>query len=67
MDKEGKKQTSIQINVRLDPDYLEALKELARLASGQRQCEWTIQDIIRESLEISFHQMARNYGYYYGK
>ncbi len=60
-DEEAKKPTSIQVNVRIPPRWLEDLRGLAKMARIQTGKFYTPQEIIRESIEFAYGPLKQRY------
>lgn len=62
MTDETKKQTSIQVNVRMPPTWLRDFRELAQKISQHMRWKVTAQDAMRMALEEGFSAVGRRYG-----
>lgn len=61
MAEENQAPASIQVNVRISPEWLKALKELAEEATNNSDTIHTAQDIIREAIQTSYDHLKRKY------
>lgn len=61
MEDKNQEPASIQVNVRISPKWLEALKALAEEATNNSDTIHTAQDIIREAIQISYDHLKKKY------